>query len=314
MAPKAFSFDCGTINQLASKDLVDGLSKFKYNKDHLCSACEQGKSKKALFPPKLVPSTESKLELIHIDLCGPIRIASINGKKYILVIVDDYSRYTWVYFLRTKDEAPDMIINFINQVQHNLKAKILKIRTNNETEFRNENLRSFYAKLGINQSIIHTRYNKTPYEMIRGRGPNIQYFHVFGSLCYPTNDRDDHGKMKPKADIGYYVPSTSEVTNNSAANTLDVEDTPSPSSIIVKDSDASQIVTSLKEPFTQELSIPVLETHPDEQLQEDVAKLNRNTIMHSFKNPEIEEAESSLNYQDPSNMHEFHQQHRYTDK
>ncbi|GJR00463.1 retrovirus-related pol polyprotein from transposon TNT 1-94 [Tanacetum coccineum] len=82
----------GTIYQLTSKDLVDGLPKFKYNKVHLCSACEQGKSKRASLPPKLVPSTESKLELLHMDLCGPVRVASINGKKYILVIVDDYSR------------------------------------------------------------------------------------------------------------------------------------------------------------------------------------------------------------------------------
>ncbi|GJU57163.1 retrovirus-related pol polyprotein from transposon TNT 1-94 [Tanacetum coccineum] len=139
----------GTINQLTSHDLVDGLPKFNYNKDHLCSACEQGKSKKATLPPKLVPSTESKLELLHMDLCGPMRVASINGKKYILVIVDDYSRYTWVYFLRTKDEAQNMIIDFVNQVQRNLKAQILTIRTNNGTEFKNEKLRAFYAKLGI---------------------------------------------------------------------------------------------------------------------------------------------------------------------
>ncbi|GKD36953.1 retrovirus-related pol polyprotein from transposon TNT 1-94 [Tanacetum coccineum] len=85
----------GTINKLTSKDLVDGLPKFKYNKDHLCSACEQGKRKRASLPPKLVPSTKSKLDLLHMDLCGPMRVASINGKKYILVIVDDYSRYTW---------------------------------------------------------------------------------------------------------------------------------------------------------------------------------------------------------------------------
>ncbi|GJX14223.1 retrovirus-related pol polyprotein from transposon TNT 1-94 [Tanacetum coccineum] len=110
----------GAINQLMSKDLVDGLLKFKYNKDHLCSACEQDKSKKASLPSKLVPSTESKLELLHMDFCRPMRVASINGKKYILVIVDDYSRYTWVYFLRTKDEAPDIIIDFVNQVQRNL--------------------------------------------------------------------------------------------------------------------------------------------------------------------------------------------------
>ncbi|GKA85187.1 retrovirus-related pol polyprotein from transposon TNT 1-94 [Tanacetum coccineum] len=112
----------GTINQLMTKYLVDGLPKFKYNKAHLCSACKQGKSKKSSFLPKLVPSTESKLKLLHMDLYGPMRVASINGKKYILVNVDDYSRYTWVYFLRTKDEAPDMIIGFINQVQRNLKA------------------------------------------------------------------------------------------------------------------------------------------------------------------------------------------------
>ncbi|GJZ89922.1 putative ribonuclease H-like domain-containing protein [Tanacetum coccineum] len=121
--------------------------------------CDQEKGKKASFPTKLVPSTESKLELIHMDLCGPMRVESINGKKYILVTVDDYSRYTWVYFLHTKDEAPDMIINFINQVQRNLKAQILKIQTDNGTEFKNEKLRSFYAKLGI---VHHTSIARTP--------------------------------------------------------------------------------------------------------------------------------------------------------
>ncbi|GKB53639.1 retrovirus-related pol polyprotein from transposon TNT 1-94 [Tanacetum coccineum] len=96
----------GTINDLTRLDLVDGLPKFKYGKDHLCSAYERGKSKKASHPLKLVPSDHFKLELLHIDLCGTMRVASINGKKYILVIVDDYYRYTWVYFLHSKDETP----------------------------------------------------------------------------------------------------------------------------------------------------------------------------------------------------------------
>nr|GEU34726.1 integrase, catalytic region, zinc finger, CCHC-type, peptidase aspartic, catalytic [Tanacetum cinerariifolium] len=78
-----------------------------------------------------------------------------------------------------------------------------------------------------NRSILYTRYNKTPYELIRRRNPNVQYFLMYGSLCYPTNNHDDLGKMKPKADI-----------DNFAANTLDVEDTPSPSSILIEDSDA----------------------------------------------------------------------------
>ncbi|GKD18404.1 integrase, catalytic region, zinc finger, CCHC-type containing protein, partial [Tanacetum coccineum] len=108
-------------------DLVDGLPKFKYGKDHLCSAYERGKSKKASHLPKLVPSEHSKLELLHMDLCGPIRVASINGKKYILVIVDEFSRYTWVYFLRSKDETPEIIKKFIAQAQLNYKAVVYPI-------------------------------------------------------------------------------------------------------------------------------------------------------------------------------------------
>ncbi|GJR86813.1 integrase, catalytic region, zinc finger, CCHC-type containing protein [Tanacetum coccineum] len=81
----------GTINDLTKHDLVDGFLKFKYSKDHLCSTCEQGKSNKSSHQPKLVPRTHSKLELLHMDLCGPMRAETINEKKYILVIVDDYS-------------------------------------------------------------------------------------------------------------------------------------------------------------------------------------------------------------------------------
>nr|GFA77554.1 Gag-Pol polyprotein [Tanacetum cinerariifolium] len=83
------------------------LPKFKYHKKNLCPSCEQGKSKRASHPPKPVPNSRQRLHLLHMDLCGPMRISSINGKRYILVIVDDYSRYTWVHFLRSKDEAPE---------------------------------------------------------------------------------------------------------------------------------------------------------------------------------------------------------------
>ncbi|GKA57016.1 retrovirus-related pol polyprotein from transposon TNT 1-94 [Tanacetum coccineum] len=106
----------GTINDLNKHDLVDRLPKFNYGKDHLCSSCERGKSKKDSHPPKLVPSSHSMLELLHMDLCGPMRVDSINGKRYILVIIDDYSRFIWVYFLHLKDENPKIIKKFIAQV------------------------------------------------------------------------------------------------------------------------------------------------------------------------------------------------------
>nr|GEZ83251.1 integrase, catalytic region, zinc finger, CCHC-type, peptidase aspartic, catalytic [Tanacetum cinerariifolium] len=97
-------------------DLVAGLLKFKYHKEHLCPSCEQEKSKRASHPPKPVPNSRQRLHLLHMDLCGPMRITSINGKRYVLVIVDDYSRYTWVHFLRSKDEAPAVIITFLKRI------------------------------------------------------------------------------------------------------------------------------------------------------------------------------------------------------
>nr|GFC34122.1 retrovirus-related Pol polyprotein from transposon TNT 1-94 [Tanacetum cinerariifolium] len=105
-----------TINDLAKNDLVSGLLKFKYHKEHLSPSCEQGKSKRASHPPKPVPNSRQRLHILHMDLCGPIRIASINGKWYVLVIVDDYSCYTWVHFLGSKDEAPEVIKTFLKRI------------------------------------------------------------------------------------------------------------------------------------------------------------------------------------------------------
>ncbi|GJX20026.1 retrovirus-related pol polyprotein from transposon TNT 1-94 [Tanacetum coccineum] len=106
-----------TINKLVKDGLARGIPRLKFQKDHLCSACELGKRKKSSHQPKAKDTNQEKIYLLHMDLCGPMRVASINGKKYILVIVDDYSRFTWVRFLRTKDEAPEAIIKCIKNIQ-----------------------------------------------------------------------------------------------------------------------------------------------------------------------------------------------------
>ncbi|GJW99012.1 gag-pol polyprotein [Tanacetum coccineum] len=98
-------------------DLVRGLPRLKFEKDHLCSACQLGKSKKFSHRPKSENTNMEVLHTLHMDLCGPMRVQSIKGKKYILVIVDDYSRFTWVKFLRSKDETPEFVINFLKQIQ-----------------------------------------------------------------------------------------------------------------------------------------------------------------------------------------------------
>ncbi|GJW19276.1 retrovirus-related pol polyprotein from transposon TNT 1-94 [Tanacetum coccineum] len=111
-----------TINLLSKYDIVTGLPKLKFVKDHLCSSCELGKAKRKSFHTKTTPSSKRRLQLLYMDLCGPIRVESINGNKYVLVIVDDYSRYTSTQFLRSKDETPKVLIDFLRLVQKGLHA------------------------------------------------------------------------------------------------------------------------------------------------------------------------------------------------
>nr|GEY83333.1 retrovirus-related Pol polyprotein from transposon TNT 1-94 [Tanacetum cinerariifolium] len=106
-----------TINLLSKNDIVVGLTKLKFIKDHLCSSCELGKAKRKSFHTKITPSSKRRLQLLLMDLCGPMRVTSINRKRYVLVIVDDYSRYNWTHFLRSKDETLKVLIDFLRLVQ-----------------------------------------------------------------------------------------------------------------------------------------------------------------------------------------------------
>ncbi|GJY75607.1 retrovirus-related pol polyprotein from transposon TNT 1-94, partial [Tanacetum coccineum] len=189
------------------------------------------KSTKKPHKPKSEDINQEKLYLLHMDLCGPMRVVSVNGKKYILVIVNDYSQFTW------------------ETVRH--------IRTDNGTEFVNQTLREYYEKDGIshetsvarfsqqngvverrnrtlieaartmliyakallflwveavatacytqNHSMIRHRHGKTPYELLHNKPPDLSYLYVFGALCYPMNDSENLGKLQPKDDIGIFI-------------------------------------------------------------------------------------------------------------
>nr|GEW98804.1 retrovirus-related Pol polyprotein from transposon TNT 1-94 [Tanacetum cinerariifolium] len=204
-----------TINDLPKNDHVYGLPKFKYAKEHLCPSCEQGKSKRASHLPKSVPNSKQRLHLLHMDLCGPMRVVTINGKRYILVIIDDYSRYTWVHFLRTKDEMPDVIKNFLKKIYVRLQAPVIIIRIDNETKYKNHVLKEYFDSVGITHETsaaktpqkngVVERRNCTLVEAARTIKPDISYLHVFGALCYPKNDREDIGKLGAKGDIGFFI-------------------------------------------------------------------------------------------------------------
>ncbi|GKB98002.1 retrovirus-related pol polyprotein from transposon TNT 1-94 [Tanacetum coccineum] len=244
------------------KDLVRGLPRLKFEKDHLCSACQLGKSKKHTHTPKAKNTNLEVLNTLHMDLCGPMRVQTINGKKYILVIVDDYSRFTWVKFLRSKDETPEFVIKFLKQIQVGLNKTVRYIRTDNGTEFVNKDLIAYYESVGIfhqktvprtpqqngvverrnrtlveaartmlifskapmflwaevvatacytqNRSLIHTRHNKTPYELVHDKKLDLTFFGVFGALCYLTNDNEGLRKLQLTVDTGIFIGYLSE--------------------------------------------------------------------------------------------------------
>ncbi|GJW18704.1 retrovirus-related pol polyprotein from transposon TNT 1-94 [Tanacetum coccineum] len=239
----AYDSDCDDVSN-AKAILMDNLSNY-------------GKIKKSSHQPKVEDTNQEKLHLLHMDLCGMMRVESVNGKKYILVIIDDYSLFTWVKFLKSKDEAPDAIIKCIKNIQVRLNATVRNVRTYNGTEFVNQTLHEFYENVGIshqtsvartpqqngiverrnrtlveaaramlifskaplflwteeinttcytqNRSLIRLRYNKTPYELMHDKKPDLSFLYVIGSLCYPTNDSEDLGKLNAKADSGICV-------------------------------------------------------------------------------------------------------------
>nr|GFA40653.1 retrovirus-related Pol polyprotein from transposon TNT 1-94 [Tanacetum cinerariifolium] len=378
-----------TINDLARNDLVSGLLKLKYNKEHHCPSCEQGKSKRASHPPKPVPNSRQRLHLLHMDLCGPMRNSSINGKRYVLVIVDDYSRYTWVHFLRSKDEAPEVIKTFLKRITVLLQSPVIIIRTDNGIEFKNQVLKEYFDTLGIshqmssvrtlqqngvverrnqtlveaartmlifsraplflwadtiatacftqNRSIIHRRLNKTTYELINGRKPDILFLHVFGALCYPKNDREDIGKLGEKGDIGFFIGSGLDLTY--APSTI-TKQQPSEGELDLlfeamyddyiggQPSATARTISPDQEPQvrqTSTASTTLADTAPTPTnssslatnipiSSQDVDKLNsnamvdRNTFVNPFANSSTSAAESSSSQNvDPSNILTFYQ-------
>ncbi|GKE26511.1 retrovirus-related pol polyprotein from transposon TNT 1-94, partial [Tanacetum coccineum] len=139
-----------------------------------------GKSKKKPHKPKSKDTNHEKLYLLHMDLCGSIRVASVNGKKYILVIVNDYSRFTWVKCLRSKDEAPDFIIKFLKMIQVRIKVPVRRIRTDNGTEFVNQTLCEYYEKVGIsNETSIGKLQPKADIGIFIGYAPIKKAFRIY---------------------------------------------------------------------------------------------------------------------------------------
>ncbi|GJZ74072.1 retrovirus-related pol polyprotein from transposon TNT 1-94 [Tanacetum coccineum] len=140
------------INNLAKHNLVSGLPSLTFSKDKNCSTCEKGKHHIVSFKTKRSFSINKSLHLLYMDLFGPVKSQTISHNKYTLVIVDEYSRYTWVFYLKKKSDAAECIMSFIRTMESLNEVRVKELRSDNGTEFRNHKLEEFCDEKGISHN------------------------------------------------------------------------------------------------------------------------------------------------------------------
>nr|GEV43717.1 hypothetical protein [Tanacetum cinerariifolium] len=167
------------INKLVKGNLVRGLPIKVFENNNTCIACKKGKQHRASYKTKPVSSVDRPLFRLYMDLFGPIFVKSLNKKSYCLVITDDYSRFTWVFFLATKDETSLILKTFITGLENQLSLKV--------------------------KVLVTKPHNKTPYELLHGRIPSIGFMRPFGYLVAILNTLDPLDKFEGKVDEGFLV-------------------------------------------------------------------------------------------------------------
>ena len=165
------------LDKLVKGKHILGVDNVTFEKDRLCSACQAGKQVKSRHPSKTIMTTTSPLVLLHIDLFGPSTYKIFGGNAYGLVIVDDFTRFTWVYFLEDKARTQECFKRFIRKAQNEFELKIKKVRSDNGSEFKNTNIDDYLDEEGINhefsaaytpqQNGVVERKNRTLIEMVR---------------------------------------------------------------------------------------------------------------------------------------------------
>ncbi|GJV60809.1 putative ribonuclease H-like domain-containing protein [Tanacetum coccineum] len=207
------------MNKLAKHGLVNGLPSKLFTNEHNCVACNKGKQHKASYKAITAVSTISApLQLLHMDLFCPTSIRSIDHKYYSLVVTDDFSRFTWVFFFETKDETYGILKDFITFIENQLTKKVKAIRKNRtvieaaRTMLADFKLPTMFwteavstACYILNRVLVTQPHNKTPYELVSGKVPNISHLKPFGCLVAILNTSDHLGKFEGKADEGFIV-------------------------------------------------------------------------------------------------------------
>ncbi|GJR82029.1 putative ribonuclease H-like domain-containing protein [Tanacetum coccineum] len=191
-----------TINKLVKENLVRGLPSKRFENDQTCVACLKGKQHKASCKSKIQNSITQPLFMLHMDLFGPTFVSSLMNKKYCLVVTDDYSRFTWVFFLASKDETSGILKSFITEIENLVDKKVKIIRCDNGTKFKNRVMSDFCEKKGIKrefsvartpqQNGVAERRNKTLIKAARtmlaeSNLPTTFWSEAFNTACYVQN-------------------------------------------------------------------------------------------------------------------------------
>nr|GEU73392.1 hypothetical protein [Tanacetum cinerariifolium] len=189
-----------TINDLARKDLVRGLPRLKFEKDHICSACQLGKSKKYTHKPKYENIILEALHTLYMDLY----IRTDNGIEFVNQVLTEFYESVGISHQKSVSRTPKQ--NGVVERQN----RTLVEATRTMLIFSNALIFLWIEDVATmcytqNRSLIHTRHNKTLYELVHDKKLDLTFIYIFGALCYPTNDNEDLVKLKAKADIGFFV-------------------------------------------------------------------------------------------------------------
>ncbi|GKE14631.1 putative ribonuclease H-like domain-containing protein [Tanacetum coccineum] len=197
-----------TMNKLVKGNLVRGLPSKLFEINQTCVACQKGKQHRASCKSKTVSSISQPLHMLHMDLFGLTFVKSLMKKMYFLVVIDDYSRFSWVFFLATKDEISGILKSFITGVKNLIDQRVKVIRCDNGTEFKNKEMdqfcerkadsklpTTFFAKAFNTACYVKNRvlvikpHNKTPYELFLGRKPALGFMRPFSKAFRVFNSR-----------------------------------------------------------------------------------------------------------------------------
>ncbi|GJS83086.1 putative ribonuclease H-like domain-containing protein [Tanacetum coccineum] len=191
-----------TMNKLVKENLVRGLPSKLFENDQTCVACQKGKQHRASCKSKTVSSISQPLHMLHMDLFGPTFVKSLMKKMYCLVVTDDYSRFSWVFFLATKDETSGILKSFITGVENLIDQRVKVIRCDNGTEFKNKEMNQFCERKGIKrefsvartpqQNGVAERKNRTLIEAARtmladSKLPTTFWAEAVNTACYVQN-------------------------------------------------------------------------------------------------------------------------------